>query len=757
MKLNQLITMIISVIISVQSFAQGKITDYKNAERYLPGNIEKLTENLWISPNWIDNHKFWYKRELNGKKEFFMVNASKGKKKVLFNHKKLAKSLSKIAGKTINPDSLPFNKLKYDSKKRSISFKFEKKKYSVSLRNYKIKEVEKDQKKESDLSPDGKWKVIRENHNLFLKSVETGEKYTLTEDGEKEDAYATPLPSSYTMVKQQTEDISQYVDVIWSPDSKYLISYKLNKKNCGKMPLVQAVPPKGVRPKFFEFAYPLPGDTIIPKATQYIFEVSTRKKIMVNAKPITLMYYGRPWWGTWFDSENNFYYRETARGFGNVKIQKVDYTTGDVKTIIEETSDTYVDPNIWTVNILGDASDIIVNSERDGWNHLYLYNGKTGQLKNKITKGEWFMRNIEKVDEKNRKIYFAASGREEGVNIYYRQLYSVNFDGTGFKQLTSENATHSFKFSPDGKYFIDNYSTVDKTPKVVLKSSETGKTILHLETGNIEKLLKSGWKAPEQFKAKARDGKTDIYGVIYRPSTFDETKTYPVIEQIYTGPHNFFTPKSFWGYSSHAQSFAELGFIVVQIDGMGTGKRSRKFHEKSYKNLKDGGLPDHMAAIKQMAAKYPYMDISKVGIYGFSAGGYDVVNAMLSYPDFYKVGISASGNHDHRMDKTWWNELWMGYPVKEHYVEQSNLTHAHKLKGKLLLAHGELDNNVNPYCTVRLIDALIKANKDFDYLYVPNQFHFLYDSKYYVRKRWDYFVEHLLGVRPPREYEIGEE
>jgi dipeptidyl aminopeptidase/acylaminoacyl peptidase len=364
------------------------------------------------------------------------------------------------------------------------------------------------------------------------------------------------------------------------------------------------------------------------------------------------------------------------------------------------------------------------------------------------------VRAVVHVDEKARQVYFLASGREQGEDPYLTHLYVVNFDGTRLRLLTPENANHTVAISPNGKFFVDNYSRPDLPGASVLRNCADGQVVLPLEQTDAELLLKTGWKFPESFQGKGRDGKTDIYGLIWRPSNLDPAKKHPVIEQIYTGPQGFFVPKTFAAHRSPAQAVAELGFIVVMIDGMGTAGRSKAFHNFSYKNLGDGGIDDHIALLRQMAARYPYMDLSRVGIYGTSAGGYDAAHAMLTHPDFYQVGVSISGNHDQRLDKAWWNELWMGYPVGENYREQSNITLAPKLEGKLLLVHGDLDDNVNVSETLQFVNALIKANKDFDLLIVPNQYHGEGNSTYLIRRRWDYFVRHLLGVTPPKDYEI---
>ncbi|UCH95583.1 MAG: prolyl oligopeptidase family serine peptidase, partial [Candidatus Aminicenantes bacterium] len=396
------------------------------------------------------------------------------------------------------------------------------------------------------------------------------------------------------------------------------------------------------------------------------------------------------------------------------------------------------------------GKELVWGSERDGWSHLYLYDWNTGQLKKQITQGEFVVRRVVHVDEKKRQVYFTASGREPVEDPYLQHLYRVNPDGTGLTLLTPENAEHRIRLSPDKKYVVDTYSRVDFPPITVLRHLEDGKVVLKLEKADIRDLLAAGWKYPEAFTVKARDSKTDLYGAIFRPTNFNPNKKYPVIDSTYSGPHTVKTPKTFRrGCLNMEQAVAELGFIVVTIDGLGTAHRSKAFHDFSYKNLGDIGAPDHIGALKQLAQKYPYMDLSRVGIFGHSAGGYDAAHALLTHPGFYKVGVASAGNHDHQMAKAWWPEHFQGYPVGKYYEDQSNLILAKNLQGKLLLVHGDMDNNVNPASTLRLAGELIKANKDFDLIIIPNRKHRLWDHPYFIRKLWDYFVRHLLGVTPP--------
>jgi dipeptidyl aminopeptidase/acylaminoacyl peptidase len=417
--------------------------------------------------------------------------------------------------------------------------------------------------------------------------------------------------------------------------------------------------------------------------------------------------------------------------------------------LINETSPTFIHySGKYYRHDLDESREIIWASERDGWNHLWLYDAASGKVKNQITKGEWVVRGVSFVDEKKREIVFQASGLEQG-DPYFIHYYRINLDGTGLVRLTSGNGNHEASFSPDNAYFVDIWSRVDEAPVSVLRRSSDGSQVMVLEKADISRLLSTGIRLPEPFAAKGRDGITDIWGIIIRPVNFSPDKKYPVIEYIYAGPHSSFVPKSFRPFFGEMQQLAELGFIVVQIDGMGTSNRSKAFHDVCWKNIKDAGFPDRIAWIKAAASKYPYMDTSRVGIYGGSAGGQNAAGAVLFHPDFYKAAVAACGCHDNRMDKMWWNEQWMGWPVGKEYAESSNVENAWRLQGKLLLINGEMDNNVDPASTEQLVNALIKAKKEFEYVFVPGARHISNGGDYGNRKRRDFFVKNLLGFNSP--------
>ena len=576
-------------------------------------------------------------------------------------------------------------------------------------------------------SPDGKWSAFIRDHNLYVRDTATEEEVALTEDGTEEDAYSERF--------------------YWSPDSAKLLVLRVHDGFDRKVYLIESAPDDQLQPKLHTLDYRKPGDAI-PIAKPHLFDIATKRHTVIDDE-----LFPNPWSISeirWSPDSSRFTFLYNQRGHQVLRIVSVEANGGAARTIVDETRETFIDYAGKQFNdYVEDANEIIWMSERDGWNHLYLYDATTGQVKNQITRGNWVVRGVESVDDEARQIWFRAGGIRPGQDPYYLHLCRVNFDGTGLVVLTEGDGTHDVTFSPDRCYLIDRWSRVDQPPVTELRSAGEGRLICELERGDWSDLLATGWRPPERFVAKARDGATDIYGIVIRPSNFDPQRSYPVIEQIYAGPQGAFVPKSF-GLQTKQHSIAELGFIVVQMDGMGTSYRSKAFHDVCAKNLGDSGFPDRILWMQAAAKKYPYMDLTRVGIYGGSAGGQSTLAGLLTHGDFYKVGVADCGCHDNRMDKIWWNELWMGWPIGPHYEEQSNVTLAHKLQGKLLLTVGELDRNVDPSSTMQVVDALIKADKDFDFLIVPGGGHGVGETPYASRRRMDFFVRHLLGVEPRR-------
>jgi dipeptidyl aminopeptidase/acylaminoacyl peptidase len=465
----------------------------------------------------------------------------------------------------------------------------------------------------------------------------------------------------------------------------------------------------------------------------------------------------------WYPDGSHLAFVSTSRDHRSAWFRVANAQTGEVRTLFEERMPTQVGDAAFTENlwrVLPASNELIWWSQRDNWIHLYLYDLATGRLKRRITGGEGNVNDIVHIDEKARTIYFLGSGKERGRDPYFQHLYRIGFDGRGQTLLTPENANHVVSLSPDGRYLVDTYSTPDTPPVTVLRAMN-GRVIQTLERADVSRLRATGWKPPTPIRMKGRDGKTDIYGLMYTPTALDSTRKYPIVNQIYPGPQSGSVgSRSFSPARGDNQALAELGFVVVQIDGMGTPGRSKAFADAYYGRMGDNTLPDQIAGMRELAQRYPFIDLDRVGIWGHSGGGFATAAAMFRHPDFFKVGVSQSGNHDNRNYEDDWGERYHGMLVKtgdtDNYAAEANQTHAANLRGKLMLAHGAMDDNVPPYNTLLVVDALIKAGKDFDLLMFPHARHgYGADNNYMMRRRWDYFVRHLLGAEPPREYQIG--
>ncbi len=561
--------------------------------------------------------------------------------------------------------------------------------------------------------------------NIIRKEAGKDAVIKLTSDGTADDAYQGPL--------------------LVSPDGKYLVARRVKPEQTHTVTIVESSPTDQLQPKRIEFQYLKPGDRI-EQARPMLFDLTTNKPIAIETGLIE-----NPWslgdWH-WAEDSSEIYFIYNQRGHQLVRLVGLNSTTGKLRVVAEEKFATFVDyPNkIWHHWLPG-SKKLVWMSERSGWNHLYLIDATTGNVEKPLTSGEWLVRKVEKFDEKTSKIWFYAGGYFKDQDPYFQHLASVNIDGTDLKFLTKADGHHTVTFSPDGKYLLDRYSRVDQPPSHLLLDAASGREIVRLESANATALTNAGWTVPERFSTKGRDGKTDIYGVIYRPSNFDSSRKYPVIEEIYAGPHGAFVPKS-WGLQMRQHKLAELGFIVVQIDGMGTNWRSKAFHDVSSRNLADAGYPDRKIWIREAAKTRPWMDLTRVGIYGGSAGGQNAMRALIDHHDFYKVAVADCGCHDNRMDKIWWNELWLGWPIGPQYEANSNSVHAHRMQGKLLLVVGELDRNVDPASTMQVVNALVKANKDFELLVVPGAGHGAAETPYGSRRRTDFLVRYLMGIEP---------
>ncbi len=581
----------------------------------------------------------------------------------------------------------------------------------------------------SPTSAEGKavaqWRVFVRDANVFATNRETKEEVRLSTDGTAENAFEEP--------------------VLISPDGTKVIVRQVKKGDSRKLTLIESSPADQLQPKVHELSYPKAGDRVDIEKPR-LFDLTTRRET-----PVDDALFQNPWNISelrWAPDSSRFTFLFNQRGHQLLRVVAVDAASGETSVLVEERSPTFIDYSQKTfLRFLDASNEIIWMSERDGWNHLWLYDSATGQVKNQITRGAWVVRKVERVDPERRQIWFTASGIRPGEDPYFLHLGRVNFDGTGLTILTEGDGTHRWEFSPDSRWLLDTWSRVDLPPTTVLRRAEDGQLVCPLQSADAEKLTATGWRAPERFTAKGRDGTTDIFGIIICPSNFDPAKKYPVIEKIYAGPHDAFVPKE-WGLEIQQRSIAELGFIVVQIDGMGTNWRSRAFHDVCWKNLKDAGFPDRIAWMQAAAKTRPEMDLTRVGIYGGSAGGQSALGALLFHGEFYKAAAADCGCHDNRMDKIWWNEAWMGWPVGPEYADNSNVTHANQLTGKLFLTFAELDKNVDPSSSMQVVNALIKADKDFDLLIVPGAGHGAGESPYAARRRMDFFVRNLLGVEP---------
>ncbi|MGV3710914.1 MAG: DPP IV N-terminal domain-containing protein [Gemmatimonas sp.] len=603
------------------------------------------------------------------------------------------------------------------------------------------------------LSPDGKRAAFIKDYNLWVRDVATGQEKALTTDGVKDFGYATDNAGWAS---------SDRAILLWSPDSKKIATQQQDERKVGDMYLVDT---KAGHPTLKAWKYPLPGDSVVQMLHRVIIDVDAGKVVRYKMEPdfhrgtigdnITMADYN------WAPDGSRLAFVSTSRDHKSATFRMVDVNTGDVKTLFDETVPTHFEARTgWRV--IWPTNEIIWYSQRDDWGQLYLYDLTTGKLKNKITTGEGPVTSISRIDEKTRTIWYAANGREPGQDPYYSHFYRIGMDGKGPQvSLTPDAGTHDMQLSPSGKYLVDTYSSPDVPPVVVLRDAN-GKLVMPLEKADVSKLMATGWKPPIPIKVKADDGKTDLYGMMFRPSNFDPSKKYPIINNAYPGPQSGSVgSRAFTSARGDKQALAELGFIVVSIDGRGTPGRSKSFHDAYYGRMgRDNTIPDQIAGMKDLAKQYPGIDLDKAAMWGHSGGGFITADAMFRYPDFFKVGIAESGNHDQRMYEDDWGERYQGLLVRnadgtDSYDLEANQNFAKGLKGHLLLAHGTMDNNVPPYNTLIVADALIKANKDFDLLMLPNQAHgFGSASNYMMRRRWDYFVKWLIGAEPPKEYEI---
>jgi dipeptidyl-peptidase 4 len=749
---------------------QFSAADYARAERFMGYNTTPLVSGAAGRPTWLQDEKFWYRNTTAAGSEFILVNAASGMRSPAFDHPKLAAALSTATKSKYDAAHLPFQTFTLSEDGSTISFNIGNKSWKCDVQGttcsaddatggQRGSRADRGAARNDIPSPDKKSAAFLRDNNLWVRDAGTGKEKQLTTDGVKDFGYATDNAGWIR---------SDRPILLWSPDSKRIATFQQDQRTVGEMFLVDT---KVGHPNLQAWKYPLPGDDTVAMIQRVIIDVDAAKVVRLQMPPDQhrsslcddIACRGGEWADVqWSHDGSHLAFVSTSRDHKRENLRVADAATGAVRDVLEEKVKTFFESGNGAVNwrYLPASNEIIWFSERDDWGHLYLYDLTTGQLKTQITQGEGNVTQLLRVDEKNRLLYFAAVGREKGRDPYFIHFYRTGFDGRDTTLLTPEDGNHEISLSPGGTYFTDSVSKPDVPPVSVLRNAD-GKLISTYEKADISRLLSTGWKPPSPIIVKARDGVTDLYGLLFKPSNFDATRKYPIINYIYPGPQTGSVgSRSFSAARGDCQALAELGFIVVEIDGMGTPWRSKKFHEAYFGDMGDNTLPDQVAGMKELAQKYSWIDIDRAGIYGHSGGGYATAGAMFHYPDFFKVGISEAGNHDNRVYEDDWAEKWQGMLEKtstsgaSNYDSQANQNFAKNLKGHLLLAHGTMDTNVPPYNTLLVVNELIKANKDFDLIMLPNRGHGFGNEPYMVRRRWDYFVRYLLGAEPPKEYEL---
>jgi len=743
----------------------GELTDsssdtanYAGAEQFIPVNAVASMFNVSVDPNWIPSTpSFWYLKTGRTGQEFILVDVRNRTKMPAFNHTLLARSLSSAVDEPIDPAHLPFSEITVHQGRDVIGFMAFNRTWQFNLRSSQINEVPAglEAGPGESLSPDGRFAAFVRDHNLCIRDTKTGEKYQLTGNGSKDYAYAERSETVSHPVSQARLNVTPNPYAVWSPDSRRIASFRMDQRNVTQLHLLQYVPDNDSRPTLWTYRFAMPDDSQVPMYEPIVVDVLLKKVVPVSYKAqpeVSLMDTEDDVLQWWSDDGQVLYSLNAERGEKALQLLKTDPDNGRTEEILGERGPTYIEANLDygstpNARVLKNG-DVVWFSEKDGYGHLYLYD-MDGKQKNAITSGKWVVRQLLHVDENNSQVYFTAGGKEPGRDPYYRHLYKVNLNGSDLQLITPEDADHNVQVDPSGTAFIDTYSTVEEPPVTVIRDL-FGNITLNLEKGDIKNITDMGWKPPERFSVKARDGKTDLYGLLIKPTNFNASLKYPVVETVYPGPWIIVTAKSFPGDLAwvskifwRAQAVAQLGFIVVTLDGPGTPFRSKDFHDASYGHLGDaGGLTDHINALKQLAKERPYMDLSRVGMFGHSAGGFMTAQALLTYPDFYKVGVASGGDYDSQFYGAYWGEKYEG--LKSDYKEQITSLKADNLTGKLLLIAGDVDDNVNPCMTMQLVDAFINADRPFDLLIMTNRNHDLSYDTYYLHRLFGYLEENLM-------------
>lgn len=732
--------------------------DYDRAVKMLSFNVNPLVVGGSAIATWLPDGRFYYRNATLGGAEWLLVNPAKKTSTALFKAPEVAEALTRAGAGTIDPRDIPAQRAQLSSDGVHVLLDIGSHTWECMVAGGTCNAVTEAIPRTGrfgtppGLSPDGKKMAFIRDWNLWVRDVATGQEKQLTTDGTTNFGYAT--------------DNAGWVHtanpiVLWSPDSKKIATQQQDDRHVGDMYLIDTRVGHS-HLEHWKGAYP--GDSVISMISRVIIDVDNDKVIRLQDAPAD----HRAMLGDnismsdliWNPDGSQLAYVNTSRDHKHETVKLADANTGAVRTLFEESSPTQFE-SVAGWRILWPEHEIIWSSERDNWSQLYAYDLNTGALLRKITTGDGPIIGIVRVDDKNKTLVVLADGRTPGEDPYFRHYFRVGIDGKGWTALTPDSADHTIQMSPDGRYFVDTYSTPDIPPTAVLRNAE-GHIVMPLAKADISRLVATGWKPPIPFTTLARDGKTKLYGLMFRPTNFDPTQKYPIINNPYPGPQSGSVgSRSFSAARGDHQALADLGFVVITLDGMGTPDRSKSFHDEYYGAMgRDNTLPDQVAGMKELAARYPWIDIDRAGIYGHSGGGFITADGMFRYPDFFKVGIAESGNHDQRNYEDDWGERYQGLLVRnadgtDNYGPEANENVAKNLKGHLLLAHGSTDDNVPPSNTFLVVNALIKANKDFDLLIIPNSRHgYASASNYMMRRRWDYFVLYLMGAEPPKEYDI---
>lgn len=758
-----------AITATAQQDRQLTTADYARAESFMNYKVNPLVYHSVETPVWMSDGRFWYRDHGPEGTDFILVDPAKKTKGPAFDHAKLASALNAARASSggkqdhLDPHHLPVTEFSLANNDQTIKLVVAEKHWICDLSGAGAcrRDAQRDVPEGHApvvLSPDGTKAIFIRNWNLWIRELATGNETQLTGDGVQDFGYATDNAGWQH---------SDRAIVLWSPDSKKIATFQQDQRKDGMMYLV---PVTNRHPKLEAWRYPFVGDKDVTMIERVVIDVDTRQVVRLKMPPdqhrSTLcddVSCSGGWEDVqWSDDSKRLAFVSTSRDHRQEWLRVADAESGNVREVMTETAPKFFESGIDHVNwkYLWATDEVLWFSERDGWGQMYLYDGKTGKLKNQITRGEGNVAQVLMIDAADRALYFVGVGKEKGRDPYFRHYYSIRFDGSGQKLLTTENEDHEISESPDGRFFVDVAST-PTAPQTTVVRDASGDIAVDVAEQDITKLRATGWVPLTPITVKARDGKTDLYGFLFKPTDFDPQKKYPIVNNVYPGPQTGSCgSRSFAAAHRDMQSLAELGFVVVCIDGMGTPWRSKAFHTFYYGNLGDNTIPDQVAGMKELAARFSWIDITRAGIYGHSGGGNATAAAMFNYPEFFKVGIAESGNHDQRDYEDDWAEKWSGLEVispdgSSNYDSQANQNIAKNLKGHLLLAHGTMDDNVPMNNTLVLVDALIKANKDFDLLMIPNAHHgYGAATPYMTRRRWDYFLRYLAGETPPVQYEM---